>query len=48
VGVAAVLLSHVLAARAERIAELAVIRQRLMADALSAEEREQDLYCPAI
>jgi hypothetical protein len=48
VGVAAVLLSHVLAARAERIAELAVIRQRLLAHAPSAEEREQGFYCPAI
>jgi two-component system NarL family sensor kinase len=41
VGVAAVLLSYVLAARTERIVELAAVRQRLLADALSAEERER-------
>jgi two-component system NarL family sensor kinase len=41
VGVAAVLLSYVLAVRTERVAELAAVRQRLMADAMSAEERER-------
>jgi two-component system, NarL family, sensor kinase len=41
VGVASVLLSYVLAARTERVAELAAVRQRLLADALSAEERER-------
>jgi len=43
VGVAAVLLSYVLGSRTERIAELASVRQRLLADALSAEERERQL-----
>ena len=42
-GAAAVLLSYVLAARTERVAELAAVRQRLLADALSAEERERQL-----
>jgi two-component system, NarL family, sensor kinase len=41
VGLAAVLLSFVLARRTDRIAELAAVRQRLMADALTAEERER-------
>ena len=41
VGAAAVLLSYVLAARTERVAELAAVRQRLMADAMTAEERER-------
>jgi two-component system, NarL family, sensor kinase len=41
VGVAAVLLSHVLARRTDRVNELAAVRQRLLADALSAEERER-------
>jgi two-component system, NarL family, sensor kinase len=41
VGAAAVLLSYVLAIRTERVAELAAVRQRLLADALSAEERER-------
>jgi two-component system, NarL family, sensor kinase len=40
-GAAAVLLSYVLAARTERVADLAAVRQRLLADALSAEERER-------
>jgi two-component system NarL family sensor kinase len=43
VGVAAVLLSYVLARRTERVGELASVRQRLLADALSAEERERQL-----
>jgi two-component system, NarL family, sensor kinase len=41
VGVAAVLLSYVLATRTEHVAQLAAVRQRLMADAMSAEERER-------
>jgi two-component system, NarL family, sensor kinase len=43
VGVAAVLLSYVLATRTEEVAELATVRQRLLADALSAEERERQI-----
>jgi len=43
VGAAAVLLSWVLAARTEEVAELATVRQRLLADALSAEERERQI-----
>jgi two-component system NarL family sensor kinase len=48
VGAAAVLLSYVLATRTERVAELAAIRQRLMADAMSAEERERQLLAEAL
>ena len=43
VGVASVLLSYVLATRTEEVAELATVRQRLLADALSAEERERQI-----
>jgi two-component system NarL family sensor kinase len=43
VGAAAVLLSWVLATRTEEVAELATVRQRLLADALSAEERERQI-----
>jgi two-component system, NarL family, sensor kinase len=43
VGAAAVLLSWVLATRTEEVAELASVRQRLLADALSAEERERQI-----
>jgi two-component system, NarL family, sensor kinase len=41
VGAAAVLLSYVLARRTERVAELGAEGRRLMADALSAEQRER-------
>jgi two-component system NarL family sensor kinase len=43
VGAAAVLLSWVIATRTEDVAELASVRQRLLADALSAEERERQI-----
>jgi two-component system NarL family sensor kinase len=41
VGLAAVLLSAVLARRTRRIADLAAMRERLLADTLNAEERER-------
>jgi two-component system NarL family sensor kinase len=41
VGAAAVLLSYVLARRTARVRELAAARQRLLAEALTAEERER-------
>ena len=41
VGLAACLLSYVLGRRTRRVTELAVARQRLMAEALTAEERER-------
>jgi two-component system, NarL family, sensor kinase len=41
VGLAAVLLSSVLARRTHRVTELAATRRRLMAEALTAEERER-------
>lgn len=41
VGLAAVLLSYVLARRTQRVAELAAARQHLLADALTADARER-------
>lgn len=41
VGLAAVLLSFVLARRTDHVAELAAVRQQLIADALTAEDRER-------
>lgn len=41
VGIAAVLLSYLLGRRTRRVSELAATRQRLMAEALTAEERER-------
>jgi two-component system NarL family sensor kinase len=48
VGLAAVLLSYVLARRTRRVAELAALRQRLIADAMTAEERERKLLAEGL
>jgi two-component system NarL family sensor kinase len=48
VGAAAVLLSYILARRTDRVRELAAVRQRLLTDALTAEERERQALAESL